>query len=92
VEAVLTIDEVAVILRTDSGRRSVLREQSDGRVLEPRAAERHVLERLLEVREAEARLELERQQLEAQLKLAIGKAAGLHGARELEDPDRDGVR
>lgn len=53
--------------------------ESDGTMMEPEAPEREKYLRLLEVREAEDGLAIERERLEAELKLAIGSAAGLDG-------------
>jgi hypothetical protein len=48
-------------------------------MLEPGTSEREKYLRLLEVRQAEDGLAIERERLEGELKLAIGSAAGLDG-------------
>ena len=54
-------------------------EENDERILDPDAAHIDTYQQLLQVREALDDLELQREQLETALKLAIGTAAGLDG-------------
>lgn len=70
---------VSVVLPRLEQAARVAQAVSDEPLREPDAAERAWIERLLEVREAENRITLERARLEAELKLALGKAAGLAG-------------
>jgi T5orf172 domain len=53
--------------------------QSDGRVLTPGHHELEIYQRLLQIRQEEDRLRLEREFAESELKLAIGTADGLLG-------------
>jgi len=55
------------------------REQSDGQILIPGERERELYQQLLKIRETEDRLRFERELVESELKLAIGKADGLQG-------------
>jgi hypothetical protein len=70
---------VAGVVPTLEEAERLAKAQSEDLLLQPGTADRVACERLLKVREAEARLKLERECLEAQLKLVIGKAAGLDG-------------
>jgi hypothetical protein len=54
-------------------------QRNDERMLKPGEAERDLYRRLLEVREQRDTLNFECMQLEAELKLAIGTAAGMEG-------------
>jgi predicted phage-related endonuclease len=73
------------------------REPHDDSLLEPTDDHREKHRKLLEVREALDRLTFERERLEADLKVAIGSAAGLQGLANWktvtrEDVDRDRLR
>ncbi len=68
-------DHVPVVREADR----LAKQESADKMLEPGASEREKYLRLLEVRESEDSLAIERERIEAELKLAIGSAAGLDG-------------
>jgi hypothetical protein len=70
-------DFVADVLPKRAEAERLGNEQSDGRILQPGDDEWETYRRLLDVRQAEDVLGYDRERLENELKLAIGRAAGL---------------